>query len=98
MDPMAVAGMIFTLIFTILIGGFILLFPVTRRLGLFLESKLQDKKSDTQDQLAETQQLRELLRSLEAQVKLLNERQEFTEQLLSKRGQETRLPPAGEKS
>lgn len=37
MDPNALAGMIFTLILTLLVGGFIILFPITRRLGQALE-------------------------------------------------------------
>jgi cell division protein FtsB len=95
MDPMAVAGMIFTLVLTVLVGGFIVLFPVTRRLGLLLESKLQEKKDPMHAELAELRQMKELMHSMEAQIRLLAERQEFTEQLITRRAREA-LPSASE--
>ncbi len=84
MDPMAIAGMVFTLIFTALIGGLILLYPLAKRLGLLIESKIQDKDA-ARAGLTDGTQLKEMVRSLEGQVRLLAERQEFTEQLLSQR-------------
>ncbi|NIP58516.1 MAG: hypothetical protein GWM92_09515, partial [Gemmatimonadetes bacterium] len=46
MDPLIAASMIFTLILVVLIGGFIVLFPVTRRLGKALEVYLDQKRND----------------------------------------------------
>ncbi|MGH7470389.1 MAG: hypothetical protein ACRENP_20795, partial [Longimicrobiales bacterium] len=91
----AVAGMVFTLVFTVIVGGFIVLFPVTRRLGLLLESKLQEKKDPMHAELADVRQMKELMHSMEAQIRLLAERQEFTEQLIARRSKEA-LPPGSE--
>jgi hypothetical protein len=84
MDPMGIAGMIFTLIFIMLIGGFILLFPITKRLGLLLEAKVQER---TKPGLApaDAARLLEAVAALDAEVRRLAERQEFTERLVSGR-------------
>jgi hypothetical protein len=90
----AIAGMAFTLIFTALIGGFILLFPVSKRLGLFLESRLQDRKGVEPTELI---QLKEQLLALEAEVRQLADRQQFTEKMLQERSNRP-LPPSSEAS
>ena len=92
MDPMAIAGMIFTLVLTVIIGGFILLFPLAKRLGLLIESKIQDKDAARQE-LASENQLKEMIQGLETQIRALVERQEFTEKLLSHREQQNLLKP-----
>jgi hypothetical protein len=81
MDPNAVAGMIFTLLLFLLIGGFIVLLPLTRRLGALIESKAAEKKQDALPPQA-IDELVNVIRDLETQVRRLAERQEFTEQLL----------------
>ena len=91
MDPNALAGMAFTLILVVLIGGFILTFPLAKRLGLLIESKIQDKNDP--GRVEETRKLKEQIRTLESQVRLLAERQQFTEQLLAQRSREAL--PAG---
>jgi hypothetical protein len=90
MDPMALAGMIFTLITLVLIGGFILLFPLTRQLGKVLEQRLEDKRPPALDR-ADVARLREALESLERQVQSLTDRQEFVEGLL-RGGERVSLP------
>jgi hypothetical protein len=85
MDSNALAGMIFTLIFTCLIGGFILLYPLSRRLGALLESKMETEKGSAAPGHAEVRQLAESVRTLEAELRMLKERQEFTENLLTTR-------------
>jgi hypothetical protein len=85
MDPNALAGMVFTLVFTCLIGGFILLYPVSRRLGALLESKIASEKGGAALEAGEVTQLAESVRSLESEVRMLKERQEFTENLLTTR-------------
>src|SRR5262245_40015194 len=89
MDMEAIAGMVFTLLFTALIGGFILLFPVSKRLGLLLDSKLQDRKKLESESPGELIQLREQLNALEAEVRQLADRQQFTEKMLAERGSQT---------
>ncbi len=92
MDPNALAGMAFTLILAAMVGGFILLFPIARRLGLLLEGKIQDRKDPVRAELAEARKLKEHIEALEAQLKLLSERHDFTEQLLARK-EKTSLPP-----
>lgn len=81
MDPNALAGMIFTLLLFALIGGFIVLLPVTKRLGTLIESKLDEKKHEELPPQA-LDELVGVIRDLELQVRRLADRQEFTEQLL----------------
>jgi len=82
MDPNALAGMAFTLILTVMVGGFILLFPLSRKLGQLLESKVLNKNgtSLTPDEIAA---LQNALNSLQGDVRRLTDRQEFIEKLLS---------------
>ena len=83
MDPMALGMMIFTVVVIVLIGGFILLLPLTRRLGQFLEYRMSDKR-----RVEESEDRDRLLRAIEAlrdDVVRLAERQDFTEKLLGPR-------------
>jgi hypothetical protein len=92
MDPMGIAGMVFTLIFTGMIGGFILLRPVSRQLGLLLESKLQQNRSPDKQAIDKIENLTESVRMLEAEVRLLSDRLEFNEKLLGNRTERAALP------
>jgi hypothetical protein len=89
MDPNAIAGMAFTLILTALVGGFIMLYPVSRRLGQLLESKLQNKNGPPALTPAEIEALQQALNSLQGDVHRIAERQDFLEKLLSS---EKRVP------
>jgi hypothetical protein len=98
MDPIALAGMIFTLILVLIIGGFILLFPVSRRLGLFLEAKLNPGALASE----ETRKLWEAIQSMETELRRIADRQEFTERMLTERSATSlpgkrpdTLPPVG---
>ena len=98
MDPIALAGMIFTLVLVLIVGGFILLFPVSRRLGLFLEAKLKPASLASED----TRKLWEAIHSLETELRRIADRQEFTERMLTERSATSLpgrsregLPPAG---
>lgn len=80
-DVTAIAGMVFSLLVLMMIGGCILLFPLTRRLGAYLEQRLEQGKGAT-DQ-GEIRQLRAAVGALQSEVERLAERQEFTDSLLS---------------
>lgn len=95
MDQTAVAGMIFALLCLLIIGGFILMFPLTRRLGALMEQRLEDRKEGRGPGVepAELRELRAALRSLESDVARLGERQQFLEGLLEKGGRSKELAP-----
>lgn len=81
MDTNAVAGMLFTLVILAMIGGFILLWPISRRLGAILEQRLNER-SGSLPATGQIQQLQVTIRELQAEVERLAERQDFTEALL----------------
>ncbi|MGH7554620.1 MAG: hypothetical protein ACREMQ_16580, partial [Longimicrobiales bacterium] len=72
--------MIFTLIIIMMVGGFILLMPLSRRLGLLVESRIQEKRQVSPD--PEIARLTETVQSLQSQVQSLVDRQDFVEHLL----------------
>jgi len=82
MDPTPIAGMIFTLLLAMSIGGFILLFPLSRKLGQLLEQRLGAKPpldDDIQQQLTD---LRQMLEGMQADLLRIREHQEFVENLV----------------
>ena len=85
MDPNALAGMVFTLVLASLIGGFILLFPLSRRLGLLLEEKARQQKGGLSLSAQDVQTLRDRLEALESDVRVALERQQFIEELIVRR-------------
>lgn len=86
MDPNAFAGMIFTLMLAIVVGGFILLFPLSRRLGALLEERIQERRRPVvAAPTEEIRRLTEVVDRLEEEVRRLSERQDFAEQLLQAR-------------
>jgi len=79
MDYEFILSLVFSLLVIIIVGGGILLFPITRRLGLLLERRLETEALPGD----ELQQLRGAVRSLSEQIETLQERQDFTDRLLS---------------
>ena len=77
-DGTALAGMIFSLLCLVVIGGIILMYPLTRRLGQLMEQRLEDRRAGgTSDG-----ELTAAVRALEGEVARLRERQGFVERLL----------------
>ena len=91
MDPYAEAGMIFTLIMAVLIGGFIITYPIMRRLGGLMEESIRERRAARLDQgqvgdLEKTiGDVHGALEQLDGRMALLAERQDFVENLLSHR-------------
>lgn len=76
-----IAPMIFATILTITIAGTILLKPLANKLGFLLETMAKEKK---EPQLgSELDQMRNLLETIDGRLSLLEERQDFTDALLS---------------
>ena len=93
MDSEMLAGMAFTLILAVLVGGFILIFPLSRRLGAIMEARLEEKKAPARLPDAELVALRDVVEQLGAELRRVNDRQDFIEKLLTHRA-EPRLPSA----
>ncbi|NIP80881.1 MAG: hypothetical protein GWM90_17370 [Gemmatimonadetes bacterium] len=84
MDILPLAGMLFSLLMVLIIGGFILLFPVTRRLGRLLELRIEERRSEDRPPAAELEEVLRVVEALQAEVERLSDRQEFTERLLER--------------
>lgn len=87
--PMLVA---ITLILTI--GGVVLLKPLARRLGDLLELMVKERSGEIE--APKTDRMETLLESLNARLGLVEERLDFTDQLLTTRRGERKELPRGE--
>ncbi len=81
MDPFILQAMIFSIVVIVLLGGFTLLFPLTRQLGRVLERMyLEDGTGGTNAE--EIAALRRAVQAISGDVARLTERQDFTERLI----------------
>ncbi|MGD8321039.1 MAG: hypothetical protein PVJ02_11300 [Gemmatimonadota bacterium] len=81
-EPMVIVAMIFTLIVLAMIGGFILLFPLSRQLSTLLHQRLQHGDAPPSDERVDA--LAQAVEMLSAEVERLADRQDFTERLLER--------------
>ena len=94
----AIAEMIGAVVIILVIGTFILLFPLSRRLGRVLEEwiKLRQETSPDRDTLArlenEVREVRRFVEGVDQRVGLLAERQDFMESLIEAK-KTVALPP-----
>lgn len=82
MDPRMISMMIFTIVALGMVGGFVLLIPIVRTLGRYLEHRMSDK-----GRMEDRERMEVLLRAVESlrdDVARLAERQDFTERLLER--------------
>jgi hypothetical protein len=97
MDPYALGGMIFSVVMVLIIGGFIVTFPILRRLGHLMEESIRERRDARIDkgQVAQISgdiaDLRNAFETLEKQLDLVGERQDFVENLLTHK-EPTALP------
>jgi hypothetical protein len=82
MDPSMIPSMIFTVVMVTIVGGFILLLPLTRQLGRLLRSRIQQGDMGARDR--EIEGLRTAVEALRDEVERLADRQDFTERLLER--------------
>ncbi len=100
MDLVLIFSFVSTVVLIITMG--VVLFPITRKLGHFLEQTAKDRAARlTGDQPVSiappvADQLVELMNSLESQVSYLTERQAFTERLLEERSEGAAIAPLPE--
>jgi len=92
--PIAIAELVAAVTMVFLIGTFILLFPITRRLGKALEEwvKIRHETSPDRDALGRIEgslfEIRQHIESLDQRVDLIADRQDFTERLIEAKGDE----------
>jgi hypothetical protein len=96
MDMDLVIGVSFLLMFTLIVGGIILMFPLSRKIGLLIESRIDEKKGGVGAGSGELERVRDRLAALEEQVRAVSARQEFLDDLLVERRPIDALPRRGE--
>jgi hypothetical protein len=84
--------MLVAMTFILTVGGVMVLRPITKRLTDLIELYTRDRQTGIQ---AEVHQLRDLLETMNARMELLEERQDFTERLLTPEEKEKRALPPG---
>lgn len=92
MDPLIAASMIFSIIVLLVIGGFIVLFPLSRQLGKVLETWLS-KQADARSVEGKLRETQEVLGQVIARLEAMEERHAFVEELLERRRDGGTLPP-----
>jgi len=80
MDWEMVAPMVIGVVFILTTGGVLILRPIAKRLGDLIEVYGREKESGLRTEVG---QMRDLLETMNARMQLLEERQDFTERLLS---------------
>lgn len=83
MDPIALAGMLLSLLLTIIIVGGILVFPITRRLASALELWIADRRQGSL-QSTDARALRDSISTLAERMERLEDRQLFLEELVER--------------
>lgn len=90
MDWDIIAPMIVAIVLIVTAGGVAILRPLAKRVSELLELFARDRHHGVQHELV---QVRELLETMDARLQLVEERQDFTERLLS--SGETKQPEPG---
>ena len=80
LDWSEIAPMIVGVVFFLTVGGVILLKPIANRIGFLLEAMAKEKESSLGNDM---NHVRDLMETMNARLQLLEERQDFTERLLS---------------
>ena len=80
MDWDAIAPMIVAVVFILTVGGVAVLRPIAKRVSDLLELYARDKQSGLENDVG---QIRDLLETMNARLQLIEERQDFTDRLLT---------------
>lgn len=99
MNPNDVAPMIMSVVFFLTTGAVILLRPITKRLGVYLEVLAEERRQSLQrpapgsaPSLSENTRMIALLESMDDRMQRLEDRQDFTDRLLTARPGSGSLP------
>ena len=80
-----IAPMFLGMTLFVVTGAVLLLRPITKRLGSYLEVLADERRRNHVAQPADTQRIVNVLEALDQRIARLEERQEFTDALLEKR-------------
>ena len=75
-----IAPMIVSIVLFLTVGGVVVLRPISKRIGDLLELYARDKRDGLEGDVS---QVRDLLETMNARLHLIEERQDFTERLLT---------------
>jgi hypothetical protein len=90
-----IAPMIVSIVLMLTVGGVLVLRPIAKRVGDLLELYAKDRRDGLEGDVS---QVRDLLETMNARLHLLEERQDFTERLLTGKTEEGREAPKEERS
>lgn len=80
MDWEVIAPMVVAIVFILTVGGVAVLRPIAKRVSDLLELYARDRHTGIEN---DVHQMRDLLETMNARLQLMEERQDFTERLLS---------------
>jgi hypothetical protein len=92
MDPVILTAAVANLIALGMITGAVLLFPTARRLGVYLEVLIEERRKSAPS-TSQMARLEEELRKTQEEVRSMRERQQFVEALLEEKADALALPP-----
>lgn len=81
----ALAPMVVSIALFLTIGGVLILRPISKHLGAYLEVLTRQQLDGSRS--SELHQLRETLETMNQRLQLMEERQDFNERLLERRGE-----------
>jgi hypothetical protein len=76
----AIAPMLVAIVAILTVGGVAILRPIAKRVSELLEFYARDRQSGIE---GDVHQMRELLETMDARLRLMEERQDFTDRLLT---------------
>jgi len=88
-----ITPMVISTVFIVTVGGVLVLRPISKRISELLELYSRDRQGGVESGVL---QIRDLLETMDARLHLMEERQDFTEKLLSSGGCSDASASAGE--
>ena len=88
-DWEVIAPMIVAVILILTVGGVAVLRPIAKRVSELLELYARDKQTGLENDVS---QIRDLLETMNARLQLIEERQDFTDRLLTGEKRKEELP------
>ena len=94
MSPGDVAPMVMSVVLIVVVGAVVLLRPISKRLGTYLEVLAEERRRDFASKPAsavDTARIANVLEAMEQRMSRIEERQEFTDRLLVERPPQQQL-------